>query len=268
MGFVFTFLVASPAFAQDDTVALVEQQKYEQCVERSSAQPEISYVDAVTWRGNGGGLLARHCLALSLASLGRYKEAAEEFEALAFEMENGLGWSIADEPHPNERGLLAEVYNQAGNAWLLADDAIQAAGMFTRGLKGVQPNTQAQLNLLIDRARAYAEVENLEGALVDLAAAEKLASGSAEVYVLKASALRKFERYEEAGDALADAFRLEPENGEAFFERGILRFEVGNNHGARADWLRYLELYPDGPGAEYVRDNLAALETSGETFDE
>ena len=262
------FGLAGAALAQDEAELLLEQQKYEQCIERAFSVPEMAYIDAVTWRNEGGGLPAAHCIAMSLVNQGDYRGAAEAFEALAFEMENGLGWSFAGEPHPNERGLLEEVYNQAGNTWLLAEDPIKAAEMFTLGLEGAEAGTQSHLNLLIDRARAYAGVENFEGALADLTAAEEMASQSAELHVLKASALRKLERYEEASEALATVFRLEPQNGEAYLERGILRFEVGNIPGARSDWQTYLELYPDGPGASYVRDNLAALETSGQTFDE
>ncbi len=88
---VFLFQMAPTTFAQDPSAYEQEKQEYQDCIAESEADPEIAHVNAMTWRDTGGGLPARHCVALSLASLGRYAEAAVELEIMASDFARGIG---------------------------------------------------------------------------------------------------------------------------------------------------------------------------------
>ncbi len=248
------------AFAQDQAYLEQETELYAQCISDAAADPETSLDMALTWRDTGGGLPARHCVALSYTGLGKYQAAALEFETLADEMSRGLGWIFKGVEHPGERGLLADVYNQGGNAWLLAGDPIKAYDLFTIGLslENVDPGTTA--NLLVDRALANGEMGDYQAALDDITKVQFLVQENADLYVLKASAYRALGKYPEAMFELEKASRIEPQNREAYLERGNLFREMGDKNGARENWIAYLREYPDGPAADLVRRNLENMD--------
>ncbi|MGD2133954.1 MAG: hypothetical protein PVI23_14260, partial [Maricaulaceae bacterium] len=103
-------LAAAPAAAQDDWVldwspdALAA---YDACLVKIPLDAETAYEDGLVFRDAGGGVLARHCIALALLEIGHTEEAAARLEEAAF-MPDGGG--------PQMR---AELLSQAGNAWLL-----------------------------------------------------------------------------------------------------------------------------------------------------
>lgn len=264
---VFLFLMAPAAFAQDPGAYEQEKQEYQDCIAVSKADPEISHANAMTWRDTGGGLPARHCVALSLASLGRYAEAAVELEIMASDLAHGIGWPFADKGLALDRDLLADIYAQAGNAWLLAEFPNKATEVFTLAMAEVEPLSEAYAELLIDRGMSQVGTGEYQEALKDLSLAENMLGESAWLHALKASAYRGLENYSDANSELEYAFSLEPQNREALLERGNLRREVGDKNGARADWLEYLRLYPDSVAAAGVRRNIEVMDVNVEAFD-
>ncbi|TDI61546.1 MAG: hypothetical protein E2O91_03485 [Alphaproteobacteria bacterium] len=263
---VFLFLIAPSAFAQDPSAFEQEKQEYQDCIAESEADPEIAHTNAMTWRDTGGGLPAQHCVALSLASLGRYAEAAVELEIMASDLAHGIGWPFADEGLSLDRDLLAEIYAQAGNAWLLAEFPNKATEVFTLAMAEVDPLSDTFAELLIDRATSQAGTGEYQEALNDLNLAENMLGENAWLHALKASAYRGLEQYSDANSELEYAFSLEPQNREALLERGNLRREVGDKNGARADWLEYLRLYPDSVTAAAVRRNIEVMDVNVEEF--
>lgn len=264
---VFLFQMAPVTFAQDPGAYEQEKQEYQDCIAKSEADPEIAHTNAMTWRDTGGGLPARHCVALSLASLGRYAEAAVELEIMAGDLVRGIGWPFADESLALDRDLLAEIYAQAGNAWLLADFPNKATEVFTLAMAEVEPLSAAYAEILIDRAMSRVGSGDYQEALKDLGLAENMLGENAWLHALKASAYRGLENYSDANIELEYAFSLEPQNREALLERGNLRREVGDKNGARADWLEYLRLYPDSFAAAAVRRNIEVMDVNVEAFD-
>lgn len=266
--FASVFLLVMPGFtfAQNQKYLEQETEFYARCIAQAAEDPDASLDMALTWRDTGGGLPARHCVAVSFTGLGKYQAAAIEFETLADEMRRGLGWSFNGVEHPNNRGLLSEVYGQGGNAWLLAGDPVKAFDLFTLGLSVAEEGSIATANLLIDRALANGEMGDYESALEDLAKVQTLVQANADLYVLKASAYRALEKYPEAMVELERASRIDPENREAFLERGNLLREMGDKNGARENWIAYLRLYPDGPAANIIRRNLETMDVRIEEF--
>ncbi len=257
---LFWVLAPGLSLAQNQEYLEQETRYYSECMELVKSDPEAALDMALTWRETGGALPARHCVAAAQTALGKCETAAIELETLADEMSRGLGWYFEGVAHPNQRGLLAEVYAQGGNAWMLAGDPIKAFDLFTVGLSAAEEGTASYANLLIDRALAQGEMGEFQKALDDLSKVQTLVKENADLYVLKASAYRALGQYPMALAELDNAFRLDPESREGLLERGNLRREMGDKKGARENWITYLRRYPDGPDADLIRKNLENMD--------
>src|SRR5262245_7370002 len=82
--------VATPAVAQplEPMTALAlsggdDLGVYRSCFERIESDPPSAFEQAMIWRDQGGGNLARHCVAAALVALGKPAVAAERLEDLA-----------------------------------------------------------------------------------------------------------------------------------------------------------------------------------------
>ena len=215
--------------------------QYDACLSRAQSDPAGALAQASAWSKKGGGVAADHCAALALVGLQRYSEAAERLDALARN-------PIAAEPSRK-----TALYDQAGNAWLLAGRADSAIASFTEAL-GIDP---FDADLLTDRARALALKQNWAKAESDLSAALLVSPDRADLYVLRGSA-RHAQGH--TADARADfdrALRLQPRNGDALLERGTMKFEAGDRAGARADWQSAAAAAPGTPVAETAQQRLA-----------
>jgi len=206
--FIGLAITTGPSLAQDQFEQ--EQKIYQDCIALSLSEPDLSYTNALTWLETGGGLPAHHCVALSLAELGNYAEAARELEMMADDMVRGFGWPFSDRTNPRDRGMLAAVYGQAGNAWLLAGEAKKAITAFTQSLREVKLNTRENGTLLFDRARAQASLGRYEEALKDLSLAETMVTENADIHALKANAYRSLGQFDLAEEMLKKAFALNP----------------------------------------------------------
>jgi tetratricopeptide (TPR) repeat protein len=158
----------------------------------------------------GGGPAAQHCQALALVGLHRYGEAAAELDTLA-----RSGFAVNGSMRP-------ALFDQAGNAWLLAARPDSAIASFTAAL-AIDPY---DADLLADRARALAYKK-------DWAKAD--------------SDLTDYDR----------ALQLQPRNPDALVERGTSKFEAGDVAGARADWQIVVTDYPNSDAAQTARQHLA-----------
>src|SRR5437660_4330541 len=89
--------------------------RYTDCMALARKEPLKALPVAEKWKAEGGGLGARHCVALAMFEAGKPGQAAAQFEAIA----RDLG---------QERpGLRAELWAQAGQAWMEAGQAENAA---------------------------------------------------------------------------------------------------------------------------------------------
>src|SRR6201999_1942715 len=93
---------------------------------------------AVEWSKTKGGAPADHCLAMALTELKRYPEAAARLDALG--------------RAPDMGNLRASVFDQAGNAWMLAGDGAKATASFSAALA----LSAGDADLYADLARAQA----------------------------------------------------------------------------------------------------------------
>ncbi len=219
-------------------------EQYRACVALTERAPEEALEAALAWRDFGGGVPARHCAALAMVALGQYRLAAARLERLADDM-------------PGEAGeRRAAVLGQAGNAWLLADEAARADAVFSAALT-LAPDDP---DLLIDRARALAEAAQFAAALADLDRALSLDPTRADALVYRAAAWRKLDELARALEDVELALALAPRSVDGLIERGMLRRLAGDAAGARADWLAVLDLAPDTPAGRTAQRNLELLD--------
>jgi tetratricopeptide (TPR) repeat protein len=222
--------------------AASDSARYRRCLADSSANPAMALADAETWAKAAGGVPAQHCAALALVSLKRYAEAGTRLDRIA-----------ADRGVP-DISFRAALYDQAGNAWLLAGDGARAIQSFSAALA----LSAGDPDLFADLARAHAMRKNWHEVDLDLNAALQLSPRRADLLVLRASARRALKRYEEAKTDLEAALKLRPGDGDALVERGLLRKELGDLGGARRDFQAALKS-PQAEAAAQARENLDAL---------
>ena len=215
--------------------------RYTECMTLARREPLKALPAAEKWMASGGGLGARHCVAIAMFEAGRHVPAATQLEAIARDM---------GQERP---GLRAELYAQAGQAWMEAGQAENAAAAQSKALalKSDDPD------LWIDRGLSYAAIKAWPRAISDFERALALRPRDVEIIVLRAAAWRN------AGDpsrALTDAqfaLRIAPEHSEALLERGFSHLALGDKKGAETDFNRVLVLVP--PGSDAARRAQAGL---------
>jgi tetratricopeptide (TPR) repeat protein len=227
--------VAAPRSAADSA-------HYRRCLADSSASPAAALSDAENWAKAGGGVPAQHCAALALVGLKRYPEAGARLDKIA--AERGVP----------DASFRVSLYDQAGNAWLLAGDGARAVQSFSAALT----LSAGDADLFADLARAQAMRKNWHEVDLDLNAALQLSPRRADLLVLRASARRALKRYADARTDLEAALKLAPSDGDALVERGLLRKDLGDLNGARRDFQAALKS-ASGETAAQARENLDAL---------
>jgi len=215
---------------------------YRSCLAASNLNPAAALTDAEDWAKSGGGVPAQHCAALALVSLKHYGEAATRLDHIA-----------ADRGVP-DMSFRAALYDQAGNAWLLAGDGAHAVQSFQAALA----LSASDADLFADLARAQAMRHNWHEVDLDLNAALQLAPRRADLLVLRASARRALQHYAEARADIVLALKLRPGDGNALVESGLLRKQLGDLNGARRDFQAALKT-GSGEAAAHARENLEAL---------
>jgi tetratricopeptide (TPR) repeat protein len=243
---VFVVLTAMAAKAADVSVlddrSLGGRDRYDRCLELTKRDPQAALSAATAWQANGGDGAAGHCAAMALIALKRYSEAALRLDQLGHENVGGAA----------ERATL---FDQAGNAWLLAHRGGDATASFSSAL-ALSPHDP---DLLADRARAAAMLGDWKAADSDLSAALAHDANRADLLVLRASARHALGRKAEARTDLETALRIVPDYPEALVERGTLRLEAGDTDGARADWQAAASHAPGSAAAAAAQQRLSAL---------
>ncbi|MBX2830143.1 MAG: tetratricopeptide repeat protein [Rhodospirillales bacterium] len=243
----FVSIWAAPnANAQSDRnggITTEEKQQYQDCIKLAQLKPEEGFESAIAWRDLGGGEPARHCVAVALISLGKYEEAATRLDALAKD-------STA------ERGVVAGMLAQAGQAWMMANNLEFAWRDQSRALELVPNNPQ----LWVDRAMALGLAGEYWEAIDDLNKALDLAPNQADVLIYRASAWRMLESYDLAMSDIENALNLEPNNVQALFERGKLYLIAGKKDLARRDWLNVIESSNGTPVADAAKANIEKMD--------
>ncbi len=234
---------AYPASAAE----LNHAREYARCMALAPDDPDEAFEMATAWQALGGGDAAAHCAALALLYDGQPEFAARRLEILADTM-------VAE---PEFKG---QVLSQAGQAWLLHGDAARAEAALTAAVGLLRERPE----VMVDRAQARFAMTDYQGALDDLTAALAADPEAVDAYVFRATALRFLDRTDEALSDIEIALTLDAAHPAALLERGILRRLAGDDGAARADWLKVLELEPDGAAAAMARTNIERMDVTVE----
>jgi tetratricopeptide (TPR) repeat protein len=216
---------------------------YAYCMQLTKQNAAAAQRLAEEWHARGGAHPADHCAAVALIELGKYQEAAIRLETLARAMTKAPA------------SLRAEVLDQAGQAWLLAGDPVQAYAS-AREAVALQP---ADPELLLDRAEAAASAGYFDRAVEDLDIVLKADPTRADALIYRASAYRALDRFDAALADIDAALTRAPNSAPALLERGNIRRLTGNADGARRDWQRVGEIAPGTPADIAARANLERL---------
>jgi len=239
---VLACLVSAPALSQ--TPMTEAERQYKACLTLVRQKPADAFESAMSWRDQGGGLPARHCAALALIELKQYAVAADRLDALGEE---------AGVTQRQRKDLAPELFDQAGNAWILAGEGRKAVASLNAAIK-LAPDVA---DYWVDRARAYQLDGNIERTIADLNHALSLDPQRDDTYAYRAAARRASGDAKGAMDDVETALALNGRNAEAHLERGHLRFNAGDFKGAREDFIQTALIAPGSPAAD---DAQAALE--------
>ena len=232
--------IALPAAAQSFDLGPLgatpdQQRRYTDCMRLARGEPLRALPIAEKWMSEGGGLGARHCVAIAMFETGRFVPAATQLEAIARDM-------------GRERpGLRAELYVQAGQGWMEAGQAENAAAAQSEALALKADDA----DLWIDRGLSYAAMKAWPRAISDFDRALTLRAKDVETLVLRAAAWRNSGNSQRALEDAQFALRLAPEHSEALLERGFAYLKLGNATAATGDFRKVLELVP--PGSDGAR---------------
>ncbi|MBV8889337.1 MAG: tetratricopeptide repeat protein [Alphaproteobacteria bacterium] len=217
---------------------------YERCMKLARQDPAAAKAFAESWRDGGGAHPAEHCAAVALIGLRQYRPAATRLEALAQAMIHAPA------------SLRADVLEQAGQAWLLADDPQRAYAADGAAL-AFRPDDP---DLLVDRAEAAGTAKMFDKALADLDRVLKAHPDRVDALIYRAAAYRALGRLDPGLSDAEKAVSLAPDSAAALLERGNLRSLKGDLDGARRDWQRVGAVAPGTPADTASRANLAGLE--------
>ncbi len=243
------FALAAPAMAAAAVAATPlgdDGDRYRQCLDLAQSNPAQAVERASEWRANGGGIPARHCLALAYGGKGDFAAATAELVAAARAAE------VDHDPHA------ADLWGQAGNAALLAKDSGAAITDFTSGIAvaGTEPVRLAAL--LTDRARALVDGNRVTDARTDLTRATGLDPSSTTGWLLLATLARRLNDLPAAERAILEGARRDPGDPDIAFEAGNIAAAQGKPDLARAAWTAVAKGAPGSAAAEAATRSLAA----------
>jgi len=219
-------------------------QRYASCLRIANLDPGRALTLATEWSKAKGGAPAEHCAAVSLVELKRYPEAATRLDALG--------------RAPDMGNLRPEIFDQAGNAWMLAGDADRAVASFSNALT-LSAN---DADLYADLARAQAMKISWNEAEGDLSEALRLQPRRTDLLVLRASARDAEGKMKEARQDVDQALSLKPFAPEALAERGEIFKHAGDLPAAKRDFESVLKVQKNGEAAETARQELDEMDSN------
>ncbi|MEZ5971739.1 MAG: hypothetical protein R3C31_08050 [Hyphomonadaceae bacterium] len=207
---ILPIVFAQAAGAPSGAVA----ERFAQCVAMSQQTPERAYEEAMAWAADTQSVYAYRCAAMALIEQDRFDDGATRLQ------------SLASAVNPENSGLRAELWSQAGNAWLLAHEPGNARSNFTRAITALQSDPQQLPDLLIDRARAYAMERDWRLAEEDLSRSLDIRPENALALRLRAAARMNQRSFELAEADARAAIQLEPGNQDNFLVLGDIRESI------------------------------------------
>lgn len=226
--------------------SMADRDRYQRCIAETQKEPTKAVETANAWRAAGGGLPARHCLAMAYLAQERFAPAAVALEQAARAAEAERDPAAAD------------LWGQAGNAALLAGDTAKAHAYLSSALSGAGPDNQRRGQLLIDRARASVELARPADARTDLDAAIRLIPKEPSAWLLSATLARRQGELLRASNEIGEAAKLVPNDPDIMLEQGNIAGAQGDPVAARGFWEAVVNAAPEAPAGKEAAKALAA----------
>ncbi len=227
--------------------ASLDPKRYDGCLRAIDADPLKVEQFAVEWQALGGGLPARHCLALAQLRQGKNAAAAQTLVKAA---------QLAE---TQKSPLAADFWGQAGNAAMLATDTKGAIAHFSSGIIAAgEFAPQRTASLLVDRARARTETNELTSARADLDQAMKLSGQDSTAWLLSAALARRQSDLARARTDITRAAELAPKDANILFEQGNIAGLSGDVAAARSFWEQAIKADPASDAATLAKQAIAA----------
>jgi tetratricopeptide (TPR) repeat protein len=241
---ISAILVLAAAQAAAPTVQHPETARFAQCAALARSNPDAAVEEANRWRDGGGGPGARQCLGMAYTTLERWQPAAVAFEQAARE---------ADTRQDPRRG---DLWGQAGNAWLAADDAAQARAAFDAALATTALTSAMRGEIHLDRARALVALGDAAGARADLDKGLELVPADPFGWYLSAALAMRQEQLARAQQDIAKAIQLAPGDPDILLLAGNIAAASGEPEAAHTFYNRAISA---APRSEAARNAQAAL---------
>ncbi len=235
-------LLAAPALSAP---LASERSRYDRCLALVHTSPTEAIAAANAMRIDGGGVAARHCLALAQMAQLDYPAALKSFEAAA---------QAAEAEHD---GQAAALWSQGGNAAIIAGRNDLAVQYLTTGI-AASGGGIAEAEMRVDRARALVELKQDAEAAADLDKATKLAPDVADGWLLKATLARRMKDYRTAEAALLEAAKRDADSPDIQLEAGNLAAAQGNAQLAHDAWTAVVTAAPGSDAGKAAAAALAA----------
>jgi tetratricopeptide (TPR) repeat protein len=240
------FLAASVAAAALPPSAAEEQ--YNACIDLAAKNPVKAIETANSWLVEGGGVMARECLALAYAGEARWLPAATAFEQAARQAER------------EGDGRAARLWVQAGNAALAGGEPARARGYFDSSLIGGMLQGAEKGEAHLDRGRALVALKQQSAARADIDAALKLVPADPLAWLLSATLARRMEDLQRATTDISEATRLSPDDAQVALEAGNIAVLNGAPIAAHAAWSAAVKNAPSSPAGKAAAEALKQFE--------
>lgn len=227
-----------------------EQARFSACATLVRTDPVRAVDEANAWRTVGGGVLAQQCLGLAYVAQERWAPAATVYEQAA---RDAAGRSD---------GRAADLWVQAGNAWLAAREPTKAVQALDAALATTTMSAPLRGQVHLDRARALVALGNLAGARADIDRALQMAADDGTGWYLSAALARRTGDLPRAGNDIARALTLKPDDPDFNLLAGTIAGAAGDMAEAEARYRRVVELAPSSEAAAAAQASLGTAEDS------
>lgn len=216
----------------------------EACAALVRTAPEKAVEMGNDWLVRGGGLKARQCLGLAYAKLSRWAPAATIFEQAAAEAETR-----------KDPGL-ANLWVQAGNAWLASLDPAKARKAFDAALANPALAAELRGEVHLDRARAAVAAGDLASARADIDQGLKLVPADPFAWYLSSALALRERKVVRAREDIAKAVSLAPDDANVLLQAGTVASVSGERVAAQSFYEKAARLAPGTPAGRAARAAL------------
>ncbi|HET9426766.1 MAG TPA: tetratricopeptide repeat protein [Allosphingosinicella sp.] len=221
--------------------------RYRRCADQVRTNPAQAVDAANQWLVQGGSLYARQCLGLAYVALERWEPAATVYEQAASEVPAA------------QDALRADLFVQAGNAWIAAAQPTRAILAFDQALTAPGLTDELRGEVHLDRARALVALDNPAGARQDLDRAVQLVPADPFAWYLSAALARREGNLSRARVDIGRALEIAPDNPDMQLLAGTLAGLAGDLQEAERLYRRVAERAPDGAAGRAARASLETL---------